>query len=71
MINPYLEPMSKKSSLRKRSKRAAGGEIAVPGTSVNGLVRANRKRRRVGETGAARYSGSRMSVREQRVLSQK
>ena len=39
----YLEPLNKRSSIRKRTKRAAGGGIAVPGTYVNGLVRANRK----------------------------
>jgi len=43
-MNAYLEPMSKSSSLRKRSKRVADGVIAIPGTFVNGLVRANPKR---------------------------
>ena len=30
--------------MRKRSKRVADGVIAIPGTFVNGLVRANPKR---------------------------
>ena len=43
-MDAYLEPMSKSSSFRERSKRVADGVIAIPGTFVNGLVRANPKR---------------------------
>ena len=43
---------------------------AVKNPSANGLVRANRKSDRVGETGAARYSRQRMIVREESALSE-
>ena len=66
-MNAYLEPMSKSSSFRERSKRVADGVIAIPGTFVNGLVRANPKRSdraSVGETWIARYSDACMTVHD-------